>query len=125
MNKNIFLLATVFLVSLNMFLYMHFHNFFILGIAVLVSTLYILNNATRLYLQDKNNFKDDTTHLIDNKADLLIVLIGLLFFILSRFISDYEIELLIAGSFFALIKLVRGIRSKKSAFLISRKNDKN
>lgn len=108
MNKNIFWVILIFLVSLNIYLFLNYQNPVLLISSLLFSILFVFFNVSK-----KVSSHEKSPYLIDNKIDLFLIILGLFFFVLSRILNKYETELLVIGSLFALIKLFRSNSAKK------------
>lgn len=109
MNKDIFCFIFISLVSLNIFLFLNYQNPVLLIASVVFSILFaFLNLSKTISSQEK------MPYLIGRKIDLVLIILGLFFFALSRMFNRYETDLLAIGSLFALIKLIRGNSARKS-----------
>jgi uncharacterized protein involved in response to NO len=115
MSKDFFWIVSVFLISLNIVLFKNTQNYLILGIVLILSTLYIGFKFNKLFLEDKDQNKEPPPDY--DKVEIILLMLPLLFFFLSRFFSQYETELLIVAVFFGLARMVRVsiIKKKKNS----------
>lgn len=94
MNKNIFWIVCIFLISLNVFLFLNYQNPLILITSLIFSILFAFFNGFK-----KRSKQEKSPYDIGDNLDL--------------FLNRYETELLVLGSLFALIKLIRRKNEKK------------
>jgi len=115
MNKNIFWIISVFLISLNIVLLTNTQNYLLIGIVLILSTLYIGFKFKKLFLE--NNKYQENQHqenmLGHDKVDAVIIAMGLFLFVLSIIFYEYEMELLLTASLLAITQTIRTSWIKK------------
>lgn len=105
----LFWIFLIFLVSLNVFFISNFQNNYLVISSLMISLLLLSFLYKKLKIQ--NELSRNKT---SNQFELILIWLSLFFFILSRIFEQFEIEFLIIGSIFGIIKFVISKKEEKS-----------
>lgn len=112
MNKNFFWISSVFLIALNIFLFNN-QNYLALSIVLILSCSFIGFKFNKLFLKDNANQAPPPP---PDLVEVLILTSASVFFLLSRFFSEYELELLGVTILLGFARIIRiNILKKKKA----------